>query len=662
MNASGDMSSPPKIKRTPLGGGKLSRKRQAQLAASTRWHSTSSGGKPEGSDSADSVGPTKVTGMKIASGCADSESPQLMAGLQDQQNMPSSTSKRKIDMLREQLGSADVIDEDETKQRCFVELQTLTNLFRTVACAECSTVGDFDVCFGERMGYARQIKVRCLSCPFVVKQYSCTRLDGSDDVNVGFEVNNAMVLCFNELGLGHAAMTKFSALLNIPGMHHKTYHRIAKKVGCANVDVGDSVLNASADAVRDAYAALDHDSDDDSDDDGDDQPLDVMVSFDGTWHKRGFTSNYGVGIVIEVMTGLVLDYEVLSKYCQGCAIADSKNMTNAERQEWWQQHEATCQKNYQGSSKAMEKEAALRMWSRSVDKHKMRYTKMLSDGDSVAHKAVNDADFYGGVQIDKLECLNHCDKRMGTALRKRAKEGKLGGKRRGALTANTCTTLQSYYRNAIANNLGNTDEMRKAIWASLLHCMSTDEEPHHLRCPDGPDSWCFYNRALAAGEAPPSHNDHIHTPISYEVARAIHPVYERMSDPNLLNKMQHGRTQNANEALNGTIWARCPKTIFVGARRVKSAVASAVSHFNQGTAHLSQVMKHMDAAPSLVLEAYQNDRDRKRCQRAEQAAQPETKRQRKQKGQKKKTTQADQEEAEGETYGSGMLGVTGDDG
>ena len=38
--------------------------------------------------------------------------------------------------------------------------------------------------------------------------------------------------------------------------------------------------------------------------------------------------------------------------------------------------------------------------------------------------------------VEKLECVNHCDKRMGTALWKKAKEGKLGGSHHGALTAN----------------------------------------------------------------------------------------------------------------------------------------------------------------------------------------------------------------------------------
>ncbi len=52
--------------------------------------------------------------------------------------------------------------------------------------------------------------------------------------------------------------------------------------------------------------------------------LDIAVSFDGTWAKRGHTSLFGVVYVISVDTGEVLDYEVLSNFCKTCQYYDSK--------------------------------------------------------------------------------------------------------------------------------------------------------------------------------------------------------------------------------------------------------------------------------------------------------------------------------------------------
>ncbi|GBO35397.1 hypothetical protein AVEN_112269-1 [Araneus ventricosus] len=44
----------------------------------------------------------------------------------------------------------------------------------------------------------------------------------------------------------------------------------------------------------------------------------ITVSYDGTCQKRGHTSLYGISIVVDILTGLVIDYEILSKYCPEC--------------------------------------------------------------------------------------------------------------------------------------------------------------------------------------------------------------------------------------------------------------------------------------------------------------------------------------------------------
>ena len=46
-----------------------------------------------------------------------------------------------------------------------------------------------------------------------------------------------------------------------------------------------------------------------------DDIIDIAVTFDGSWQKRGHSSHYGLGAVIELETGLVLDYEAYSLYC-----------------------------------------------------------------------------------------------------------------------------------------------------------------------------------------------------------------------------------------------------------------------------------------------------------------------------------------------------------
>lgn len=159
------------------------------------------------------------------------------------------------------------------------------------------------------------------------------------------------------------------------------------------------------------------------------------------------------------------------------------------------------------------------------------WQKYGSDGDSVAYTAVVDAQPYGPTRIpSKIECVNHVHKRFGTALRKASKESRLGGRGRGRLTADKCTRLQNYFRGAVLNYLDSEDDMRTAIWATLFHCISTDENPHHTRCPDGEDSWCFFKKAMAKKEQPGSHDDHCGTFLSKNVCTGvvapIHPLQQ----------------------------------------------------------------------------------------------------------------------------------------
>ena len=159
--------------------------------------------------------------------------------------------------------------------------------------------------------------------------------------------------------------------------------------------------------------------------------------------------------------------------------------------------------------------------------------------------------------------------------------------------------LQTYYRYNIKNNVGDADAMRSAVWASLFHCMSTDENPHQTRCSATTDLWCFYQKALANGGVPESH-ERMKTVISYEVAREMLPVYTTMSDVNLLKRLSKGKTQNPNESLHSVIWSRCSKTTFVGKGRIEALAAAAIASFNEGARSLTEMMAQLNCEANEV--------------------------------------------------------------
>ncbi|KAK4326061.1 hypothetical protein Pmani_003392 [Petrolisthes manimaculis] len=223
---------------------------------------------------------------------------------------------------------------------------------------------------------------------------------------------------------------------------------------------------------------------------------------------RGHSSHIGVGFVVEVDTGFIVDREVFSNFCQVCSNRDKKKLPITP--EWKIKHELFCNKNFTGISASMEAEAACHLWGRSTEL-RLRYTTFVGDGDSNTYLAIQQLNQYG-FPVQKEECINHVSKRLGTRLRKLKKEmtttvttktGKvmkksvLGGA--GQLTDNVINKLTRYFGKAIRGNKDkpntSTYEIRKNVLASFFHASSTDDRPMHKHCPPGVNSWCFYKRS-----------------------------------------------------------------------------------------------------------------------------------------------------------------------
>ncbi|CAN8022428.1 unnamed protein product, partial [Ixodes persulcatus] len=213
---------------------------------------------------------------------------------------------------------------------------------------------------------------------------------------------------------------------------------------------------------------------------------DITVVYDGTWHKRGHTSHIGVGSVIEYHTGLILDAVVLSNLCLGCQTGPKPGDQGYDS---WHMHHV-CQKNTDAKSGRMEVEAALTLFKRSISKHDLRYTALVSDGDSRTFSALTEENVYGLVPIVKEECLNHVQKRMGTALRNLVQKSDKPLSGKGRLTKALIDKLTDYYGWALRNNSKDVAAMQRAVMATYHHVTSTDQEPHHELCPEEAQSWC----------------------------------------------------------------------------------------------------------------------------------------------------------------------------
>ncbi|GFU03616.1 uncharacterized protein TNCV_199691 [Trichonephila clavipes] len=188
----------------------------------------------------------------------------------------------------------------------------------------------------------------------------------------------------------------------------------------------------------------------------------------------------------------------------------------------------------------MEVDGMLRIFNRSEKLHNLKYSNYIGDGDTKTFNALSENKPYGDdYLIQKIECVGHVQKRMGTRLRKlilvyskkKLSDGKtIGGK--GRLTDSLIDKIAHYYGNAIRCNSTSVKEMRKAIWAVWGHSCSTDDEPMHWFCPTNPNTWCKYNAAINNNL-----QNYKHKPsVAKAVQDVIKPVFADLSHPALLKK------------------------------------------------------------------------------------------------------------------------------
>ncbi|XP_044574589.1 uncharacterized protein LOC123258566 [Cotesia glomerata] len=202
---------------------------------------------------------------------------------------------------------------------------------------------------------------------------------------------------------------------------------------------------------------------------------------------------------------------------------------------------------------------------------------------------------------------------MGSRLRKAKKDNKgIGGKGAGKLTDKLISELSLYYGLAIRRNPDSVEEMKRDVWATYFHKISTNEYPQHMNCSS---SWCKYQKAIEDGTI--DEFDHKNPPLNDKVLEVIKPIYESLSADSLLERCLGSETQNNNESLNSLIWTFAPKHIHAGPKTIEIATFFAVSIFNEGFIPILKILDVMGIAIGPEANAFKARRDEARIERSE---------------------------------------------
>ena len=367
-----------------------------------------------------------------------------------------SASSKKIDAH----GFENVTSNPMHAYRIIEFFSVFTTLSQFIICRECRKDIKFQETGHRGLGFKLVVTCGC----------SRSEINSGPLINTGYEINRRIVLVSRLLGIGREGINVFCNFMDLcDGISSTAYTRIIAHIYDVSKNVFKSVCEKAVREEQEKNAKNEI------------PLLNLKVSGDGTWKKRGFTSLYGVLSLIGYYTGKVLDLVVKSKFCQPCSLWEHKKDTE-EYEEWKETHESVCSMNHEGSSGSMEVQGMLDMFKRSEEQYGVKYQVYIGDGDSKTFTNVVASKPYGeNFIINKRECIGHISKRMGTRLREVRKKEKLGGK--GLLTNDLIKKLSLYYGLAIRRNTDNLKDMKKAVLATFYHKISvprtSGQNPSH---------------------------------------------------------------------------------------------------------------------------------------------------------------------------------------
>ncbi|CAF4897852.1 unnamed protein product [Rotaria sp. Silwood1] len=394
------------------------------------------------------------------------------------------TSQQKI-MAYERRKNNAVADSDEMDFYQVIHNSFLLELMRNTICIGCK----------EQWNGKMHISLYCLlaftcqKCEHRIQINTSKMIPDTKHRDINIRVQLASFLGAHLAGIGRAGVAKIFGAMNIvPPVKEDHYEQIDRRLllPCTKKFQHQSMQAAIYETV----------------DENDGDPTNLTVSGDGTWQRRGFKSIHGVAAVLSSnTTPKVLDVQHLSKKCVICTgVLSVKNTDPDLYDEIINNHD--CESNYDGSSGGMESQGIHDIFKRSIRQYQVQYTRYIGDGDSSVMWNLTQHPPYPGIEIEKIEDINHWSKKTLYRLEKLTQE--------------------------LKDTILDPEKKRKEIGGinRLTKGTKYDHQKHSL----------------------PKY-----------VMEAIKPVSEDLASKETLQHVLNESNQNANESFHSFLWSMAPK-------------------------------------------------------------------------------------------------------
>lgn len=257
-----------------------------------------------------------------------------------------------------------------------------------------------------------------------------------------YDINSRTGLAALHTGIGHSQYAALTSILGIPSLSSSNFKNRERESGIAV----EAVAKESCQAFTEKEKLISQTCSSQEK-----EYVKVGVSYDMGWRKRGrrYDSSSGVGTAVGLKTGKVISYSTRNTMCRVCKLAE-KNQRTPEAHD--------CRKNHNGSSKSMESNVAVQLFSEATQ-NGVSYSIYVGDDDSTTESHLQTLVNY---DIEKWSDINHTSRTLGSRLY--AAKNKVEG-----LTSTVIAYIQKCFTYCIKQNKNDPTSLLDVLSSIVPH-------------------------------------------------------------------------------------------------------------------------------------------------------------------------------------------------
>jgi len=311
----------------------------------------------------------------------------------------------------------------------------------------------------KKEGCASIFSVVCQTCKNINKIKTSRQHQFGKRGPQPYDVNSRIALGAIDNAIGYSHIQSFLTSLDLPSITKGAYRRREREIGVAV----EAVTANSCDMVLENETEIEKATGKVPDEDG---LLPLAVSYDMQWLKRGRANDSltGRGAIMGSKTKQIISFASANQFCRICDNAKSKGVQPAKHD---------CRVNHQGSSKSMEAQVGVKLFTETLN-YGVKYSVFIGDDDSSTIARVREQVDYN---VEKWSDSTHATRALVNHLHKISKEqNSCPGE--STLSPKVIECFKKCFSYCLNQNKGDPQKLKISLAAIVPHAFG---DPKHCQ-------------------------------------------------------------------------------------------------------------------------------------------------------------------------------------